>query len=45
VARERLRELLSLSLVELETFGARAVALAAIARQVVGRAIHIGGAS
>lgn len=45
VARERLRELLSLSLVELETFGARAVALAAIARQVIGRAIHIGGAS
>ena len=41
IAREQRRELLSLLPVELETFGA----LAAIATQVVGRAIHMDGAT
>lgn len=39
-ARERLGELLQLALQELDPFGARALALAAIARHVVTRALH-----
>lgn len=39
-ARERLGELLELALGELQSYGARAAALTAIARQIVGRAMH-----
>jgi geranylgeranyl diphosphate synthase type II len=39
-ARERLGELLQLSLHELEPFGAQAIPLAAIARHVAARALH-----
>ena len=40
-ARERLAELLQLSLQELDYFEVRGQPLAAIARYVVGRAIHL----
>jgi len=40
-ARERLAELLQLSLRELDCFSLRGQALAAIARYIVGRAIHL----
>ncbi|MGH7796892.1 MAG: polyprenyl synthetase family protein [Candidatus Binatia bacterium] len=42
-ARERLGELLQLSLHELDPFGARGVPLAAIARHVAARALHNNG--
>lgn len=41
MARQRLAELLQLSLVELDAFGGRAEPLAAIAQHVVGRVIHL----
>jgi len=43
-ARERLAELLELALGELGSYGARGTALMAIARQIVGRAMHGGSA-
>jgi geranylgeranyl diphosphate synthase type II len=43
-SRERLGELLELALGEVRSYGARGAALAAIARQIVGRAMHGGSA-
>jgi geranylgeranyl pyrophosphate synthase len=39
-ARERLGELVKLAVNELEPFGARAIALAALARHIAARALH-----